>query len=962
MKHKLNSIPVSGSLLCKPISFRTQALLVVLLFSTASGICANSPIYPSVVKGDGALGYYRFNDSTNRTLVNANSGSLSAAGNATNDLVSFGGKVHSMPGAIAGDGDRAAYFDITTRTEIPFQAALNTPNTQPFTVEAWMYPVFDQDATSYGGMGALCNRFVAVSPGTDFRQGWVVYERRPNDSYTPIKEGVGWEVRMYNNLDTSGHLDVVSGVPFQLGKWQHVVFVYEPIGGDPTNSTLTIYIDGVLANSNTNTALAPGYSPCTATHDAVNAPNGQPAMALGGYNNSNPGGNYGDANPWMGGIDEFAWYSNKLSPAQILAHYQNGTNANRSMSYGALVKSDSPVVYLRLNELAPGTDTSFNIGSLQAAGNATNGLAAKHPGTSALSGRTDDGSFSGKPQYSLPRGQGLADIPWTAANNPDASVPFTIEAWFRPKSDYTRNGPSPMNNRLAQGVGYTSSANRTGWVMYQRDPDASYATNTPNAGESGVGWALRVYTGNGTGGGGDVITAGSGLEGGWGYNVGEWMHVVFTWQPQTDNGTTTSGSEQWNGILTAYTNGVAANTNLSCNYAANVNPTFEGRPPADLAIGMYNLASQGSDFEEFDGDVDEFAFYNNYVLTPDQIMAHYQTGTNAHPATNYETLVLTAAFAGTEIVGLPTTYLRFNEAANFPAANSGSLGYLADGSLVLAQNNVPGPVSAGFEGSNTSVPLDGVQSWVSLNNPAGLKISGQITLEAWIKPSATQSNIARIVSHGPPTPTAYDPSVYTFNLSGTLLSSNQVFLRLEGNGATYSVGSSDGTTFHGATAPVPAGVLGGGQWVYMAGTYDGSHWNLYTNGVLAKSVADATGAVPVNAEWAIGSTGDGWPEVDDANTAEGPLEFFSGSIDEVAIYNAALSPAIIAAHYYVGQNGPVSLSISRSGNNVTVNYAAGVLQEATSLSGPWSNTSGANPPSYGPVAANAPAKYYRVRL
>jgi hypothetical protein len=968
MKHKLNSVPGSGPLLCEPISFKIQVLLVVFLLSTANGICANSPIYPSVVKGDGALGYYRFNDSLTRTLINANSGSLGSSGNASNDLASvFNGVVYSMPGAVVGDSDRAAYFDFTTRTEIPFNAALNIPNTQPFTVESWIYPVSDQVGT---GMGVWCNRYTQGAT----RQGWVMYQRAPDTNHcTTCGPGVGWEFRMYNNLDGSGHLDVTSGVPFQLGKWQYVAVVYEPIGGDVTNATVSIYIDGVLANidyNNTNSGtFEPGYYPCQNTN-AVQ-PNGPPAMSVGGYNNAN-GGTAGFENPWIGGIDEFAWYSNKLSAAQIMAHYQNGTNAARTTPYATLIKSDNPVAYLRLDEVAPGPDTSFNIGDSRSAGHATNGLAVKHPGTSALSGRTDDGSFSGKPQYSLPRGQGLADIPWTAANNPDASVPFTIEAWFRPKSDYTRNGPSPMNNRLAQGVGYTSSANRTGWVMYQRDPDASYATNTPNAGESGVGWALRMYQGNGTGGN-DVITGGSGITGGWGYNVGEWMHVVFTWEPQTDNGTTTSLSEQWSGILTAYTNGVAANTNLSCPYAANVNPTFEGRPPADLAIGMYNLASQGSDFEEFDGDVDEFAFYNNYVLTAAQILAHYQAGTNAHPATNYETLVFTAAGDSylanvgppiNERTTIPQTYLRFNEPAYFPAANSGSLGYLADGSLVLTTNNVTGPVSAGFEGSNTSAPFDGVQSWVSLNNPAGLKISGQITLEAWIKPSATQSNIARIVSHGPPTPTAYDPSVYTFDLSGTLLSSNQVFLRLEGGGATYSVGSSDGTTFHGATAPVPAGVLGGGQWVYLAGTYDGSHWNLYTNGVPAKSVADATGALPVNAEWAIGSTGDGWPEVDDANTAEGPLEFFAGSIDEVAIYNIALSPAIIAAHYFVGQNGPVSLTIVHNANGtVTVTWPAGVLQQADSVTGPYSNVLVTGNPATSPYnTATGTKKFYRASM
>src|SRR5207247_11435103 len=99
-------------------------------------------------------------------------------------------------------------------------------------------------------------------------------------------------------------------------------------------------------------------------------------------------------------------------------------------------------------------------------------------------------------------------------------------------------------------------------------------------------------------------------------------------------------------------------------YKDNVNPPETGNPAA-LAIGSYNAAS-GLGNNPFEGDIDEVAIYNDYVLTPDQILAHYQAGTNSRPATNYETLVLTAAFTGPERLG-PKTYLRFNEPAHSPA-------------------------------------------------------------------------------------------------------------------------------------------------------------------------------------------------------------------------------------------------------------------------------------------------------
>src|SRR5207247_1820030 len=223
----------------------------------------------------------------------------------------------------------------------------------------------------------------------------------------------------------------------------------------------------------------------------------------------------------------------------------------------------------------------------------------------------------------------------------------------------------------------------------------------------------------------------------------------------------------------------------------------------------------------------------------------------------------------------------------------------------------------------------GLKQWANFNNPSGLNISGQITLEAWIKPGATQGAIARILTHGPPTASNFDPTLVTFE--GTLTSSNEVFLRIEGSGATYSVGSSDGYNSQGASAAVPGGDLGSSSWIHLAGTYDGTNWRLFRNGVQIASTASATGALPVvGGDWAVGATGQGW------------ADNFAGNIDEAAIYGTALTPATIAAHYYVGQNGPVSLTITRSGSNVTIGWPAGTLQQKSTLGGTWTDVGGAS--------------------
>ena len=196
---------------------------------------------------------------------------------------------------------------------------------------------------------------------------------------------------------------------------------------------------------------------------------------------------------------------------------------------------------------------------------------------------------------------------------------------------------------------------------------------------------------------------------------------------------------------------------------------------------------------------------------------------------------------------MPKTYLRFNEPAFFPAVNSGSLGLAANGSLVVATNNVQGPTSSGLEAANVALALDGTNSWASFNAPAALNLSGQISLEAWIKPAATQGTTARILSHGPPVLSNFvDPdgtSQVETNTAPTVAS--EVALKIV-DGASYSVGAYDGTNFYGAAAPIPAGDSCGDQWVHLVGTYDGTEWRLFRNGQQLTNAASTIGAFIIN--------------------------------------------------------------------------------------------------------------------
>ena len=56
------------------------------------------------------------------------------------------------------------------------------------------------------------------------------------------------------------------------------------------------------------------------------------------------------------------------------------------------------------------------------------------------------------------------------------------------------------------------------------------------------------------------------------------------------------------------------------------------------------FAASGVGSNPFEGGVDEVAFYNNYILKPEQITAHYEAGKTRNPAAPYESLVYTAGF------------------------------------------------------------------------------------------------------------------------------------------------------------------------------------------------------------------------------------------------------------------------------------------------------------------------------
>ena len=153
---------------------------------------------------------------------------------------------------------------------------------------------------------------------------------------------------------------------------------------------------------------------------------------------------------------------------------------------------------------------------------------------------------------------------------------------------------------------------------------------------------------------------------------------------------------------------------------------------------------------------------------------------------------------------------------------------------------------------------------VNLGSPAGLNVTGLITLSAWIDPISSSGSYQDIVGRG-----------YTTNPDA------ETMLRV--NGGDYQVVAWNGTNYE-ASAAVPASDLN--TWVQLVGVYDGTDWLLYRDGALLASAASTVGALPVAANWMIGSSG-----------IATDTRYFNGSIGDVRIYNVALSASQVATLY-----------------------------------------------------------------
>jgi len=155
--------------------------------------------------------------------------------------------------------------------------------------------------------------------------------------------------------------------------------------------------------------------------------------------------------------------------------------------------------------------------------------------------------------------------------------------------------------------------------------------------------------------------------------------------------------------------------------------------------------------------------------------------------------------------------------------------------------------------------FDGVNDKVEVTSNANLNVTN-FTLEAWVKIDPAQNNRMGIV--GKP----------LWINSSSASSSNGLGYGLDIDYGSVRVfgGQSDGS-WGGAGYSVTTANISG-EWAHIAGTYDGSNFKLYINGVLVKTESYSGGIYNNTKKLTIGS----WPS---------ESKFFKGDIDDVRVWN-----------------------------------------------------------------------------
>ncbi|MEQ9359291.1 CHAT domain-containing protein [Coleofasciculus chthonoplastes] len=258
---------------------------------TFNGAVGGALPYNVAVLLDDPVGYWRL-DEEGETAFDSSGNNI--------DGTYFGGVNRNQEGALVDDANPAPFFDGTTGyVEIPDSDFIDFGTNEDFTITAWIQVSPEQLDT--------------VAGDKDVIEKWSGGEPYPYVIRYFYQSGKILAAR-YDGVPTNLSPTVNSTVSIDDGQFHHIAFIKE-------GSTLSLYVDGILEDTNTDTINSPTQ-------------NNSPLFL------ARRGGNAVD-NFFRGSIDEVAIYDSALSPSEVAAQYTTGTGTATSRKLAGLTVNNA---------------------------------------------------------------------------------------------------------------------------------------------------------------------------------------------------------------------------------------------------------------------------------------------------------------------------------------------------------------------------------------------------------------------------------------------------------------------------------------------------------------------------------------------------------------------------------------------------------------------------------------------